>query len=522
MFKYLLNYKKYLISIFILTFTSYLYDIYNPLFIQQLVDNVLLPKNFNLLYLLLIEIGSLFIISIISKYMKTYLLFKFEFKLYNNLSTNIFSKILSLPFNIIQKYKITELSLRNTYSIKESSSAVFILFELIGSLIMVLFPLIIMFKLSIYLTLLCGIPCLCCIIINYVLSKKNECYQEKIVQYDIKLSSFINNTLSNIKLVKNFKLKQYNHKKNIDLNDNRFSNGLKSGSYIALNETIIFIISILFIIIFIYEGTNMIIQNQLSVGVFIAFLNYLIIFFQPPNSVSSLWMHYKTLSPSFNKVKEIDNLETDISSQSKSIFNVEFVNLSNIQFKHDKMILSNFTCKFTKGLNYIIGSNGSGKSTLINLINNLYEPDYGIITMNNVNINIIDNLDELITNVYAEPYLFNDSVKNNIMLNKSYSNEEIQKVLNDVEIDINLDYIINENASNLSSGQAQKIALGRALIRDTDIMIFDECTSSIDEETTKIINANIQNLKKDKIIIIVTHDIGEIIESSNIINLDAD
>ena len=177
-----------------------------------------------------------------------------------------------------------------------------------------------------------------------------------------------------------------------------------------------------------------------------------------------------------------------------------------------------------------MGDNGSGKSTILKLLCSLYPPDNGNIKIDDQNILKLrkEYLVRDISIIFADPYLFDDSIYENIQIgNLSASKEEIvhaAKIVNIHEFIKNLpeEYKtpVGENGIMLSSGEKQKIALARAILKDSPIILLDEVTKSIDIESRESINQVIKNLKDEKTIIIVTHNINEIEPESNIIYLE--
>lgn len=163
----------------------------------------------------------------------------------------------------------------------------------------------------------------------------------------------------------------------------------------------------------------------------------------------------------------------------------------------------------------IIGENGTGKTTLLNLILRLREPTEGEILLENKNINSfpIKEYRALFGTVTQKIHLFNDTIYNNLCLyqemNQCYIDELLRlSGLDDLVKNVSLQYTVGTEGSMLSGGQRQKIALARALSRNTPFIIFDEATSNIDSlSTQKIINLLSKELK-EKTVLLVTHDLA--------------
>lgn len=184
-----------------------------------------------------------------------------------------------------------------------------------------------------------------------------------------------------------------------------------------------------------------------------------------------------------------------------------------------KKIYDCFTTKLKKGNVYIIlGENGAGKSTLVDIIMGLHTDNLaGNIKINGFNINELD-MKYLRKNNIAlaeqEPFLFEESILNNIILdNDNYDKNKLEELLNYFNLSavINklpngINSILYENTINLSGGEKQKLSLIRTFLKNTDLIILDEPTNALDVFTKEKLVKYLDSLKKDRIIVIITHD----------------
>lgn len=221
--------------------------------------------------------------------------------------------------------------------------------------------------------------------------------------------------------------------------------------------------------------------------------------------------------------KEPRKGDQDISSIDKII-------LENINFSYDQNIpvLNNLNITFTKGLQAIVGESGSGKSTLTKLLTNKLENYTGSVLIDGIELSLVKEeclLDRIIR-VGHEEYLFKGSVKSNLSINSTISEEEMILALKKVNLydfiqeQDGLNTLISDGGKNLSGGQRQRLALARAILAKGDVYIFDESTSNIDVESEALINKVIEELSKDKIVIVVAHRLKNVEMANKIYLLD--
>lgn len=201
----------------------------------------------------------------------------------------------------------------------------------------------------------------------------------------------------------------------------------------------------------------------------------------------------------------------------------------NVSFSYDKnKVLDDLSFKVNPNETVaFVGKSGVGKTTIFNLICKFYEVDKGIIKIDNINIKDLDkeSIRGNITIINQDPYIFNMTIKDNFKLfKKNITDKEIIKYCKIAEIHefINnlpdkYDTLLGENGINLSGGQKQRLAIARALIQNTKIILFDEATSALDNETQNKIQEAISNMKGKHTILIIAHRLSTIINSDRII-----
>ena len=210
-------------------------------------------------------------------------------------------------------------------------------------------------------------------------------------------------------------------------------------------------------------------------------------------------------------------LEDPIIDKYSGSKNFESLNIENVSFafENDNNIFEDFSFKAFRGDKVaIFGKSGIGKSTLLNLISGVYQPNEGEILFNENLINQ-NQVNPFVSYISQSPFLFDLSIQENITLsfanNKKIDNERLAKALfhsgvqNYIdEKNLSLDYIVGEGGSNLSGGQAQRIAIARALYGGKELILLDEAMSALDNITKDFVITNLLKLKET--LILITHD----------------
>lgn len=235
-------------------------------------------------------------------------------------------------------------------------------------------------------------------------------------------------------------------------------------------------------------------------------------FFNSIPSIINKYISIKSTNEIFNKY-DFENI-IDGDKEIKIINEIEF---NNVDFSYDENhnVIDNFNQKFEKNKKYaIIGESGSGKSTLLKLILAIIKPNNGEILVNNIDLNKLNKKSyfENISYIDQNVYLFNESIRDNITLSTQISDEKLNEIIKKVNLtklidglDKGLDTIITSNGNQISGGEKQRIAIARALVKNTDFLIIDEATSQLNKENAIEIENRILSLENIGVILISHH-----------------
>ena len=246
------------------------------------------------------------------------------------------------------------------------------------------------------------------------------------------------------------------------------------------------------------------------------------------NAIHVIEVVNKTLDK-LEKIEKADIIDKDGQNIELKRHDIKF---SDVCFSYDKkQILNNISFYIPEGsTTAIVGPSGSGKTTICNLIARFYDVNSGVITVGDKNIKDItcDSLLKNISMVFQKVYLFNDTIKNNILFGnpnasdnevinaaiKAHCHEFISKLPN------GYDTIIGDGGATLSGGEKQRISIARAILKDSPIIILDEATASVDPENEHLIQNAISSLTKGKTVIVIAHRLATIQDADKILVID--
>lgn len=323
--------------------------------------------------------------------------------------------------------------------------------------------------------------------------------------------------LGHVESIITFNKYPYERIKYVQIHDKNLKNILlvnktqKTENAVNLFLTQIPLVTILILLITVFKGNN---SDLIAVYMIIGYI------YQPFINIEGIWTAFIDISIKKKRLKEILNYKPETSGIIKYIGTNEIAyELSNITFSYTnngRSIFENINLKIYKNeCVAIVGQSGCGKSTLINILLGLLKPLSGKIIVDGILLTQMDisSYHKKVSYMNQRPTIFSVSVKDNILLGSNDITDDcLFKVCQSINIHNEIckmkggyDAILYENGKNLSGGQAQRIELARCLVKNSDIFIFDEPTSSIDFYNEDIICNTIKKLKNKKTIIIISH-----------------
>lgn len=554
------NKGKLLLS-FIMVIIVAVVDLVQPQVTRMIVDEGIGTKDVNLLLKLMFIYGAVGVSSAILYLLLSYLysaikknvtvdikikllnhLSKLSGKYYSNIKTGNIISIIESDIFIIENFG-AELAFSILVNIFTASMALFFLVRMQVDLFLIV--LILQIILSIFQNKF-----------TKLISKNTR----EIRENSGSLSNKIQEYVSNIKNVVVSKSRMKFFSSYLSEEKNLIRKYLKLDLIMNGNIAIAKSISILVTVSIYGVGGYKIINGNMTIGELLAFQQYTNMFIGPCISIVRANTRIQQAKASLDRVYSVIDEEIDIKVNNRGLRiedkECNIIEFKNIYFSYkekgkkklqnleqdeqidctyedietDSYILSNINITFRKGeTTALIGESGSGKSTIVNLLYRLWDIQKGEITIDGINIKNINlkSLRKSINIVTQDMLMFDDTIRNNISINKSLSDEELKNIcsvvgMNDFisRLENGFDTIIGEKGVKISGGQKQRIALARSLVNDSKILILDEATSALDNISQSEILRNIRAYVKGKIVIIIAHRLSTIKDADNIYVLE--
>ena len=356
-------------------------------------------------------------------------------------------------------------------------------------------------------------------------------------------------SLNMLELSKVFLKYKYNLLRYFKRAKQAFRSNIKLGRTSFINNAVTGFLGGIAPIVIIGYGGYEIIQGRLTLGYLIAFNSYVGYLFGPTSRLINVNIQIQKALMALERVRELFDLpEEEMDKEIIIPEKIEQLEFVNVHFSYDKLATKtqshkerNYTedNQVLKGITFtanrgekigIVGSSGGGKTTLLRLLAGLYEVDKGKILLNGRSLTTSEliALRKQVAIVEQEPYLFNDTIYNNIRFgNGRASEEEIYSAAKQAYADEFIKQLPNsyqtevgEKGTNLSVGQKQRIAIARALVKKPKILVLDEATSNIDSLSEEFINRTIFNLSEDMIVFIIAHRLHTVMRCDRILVLE--
>lgn len=475
-----------------------------------------------------------FLLKNLFNYLASYHIMHLRNGVLRDLRKDMYSKIIVLPLSYFSEKRKGDVMARMLGDVGEVQNSFFAILELVvREPLTIVFAIVAMMNISIKLTLFVFlfIP-----ISGFIISRIGKNLKAKSTKAQQESGYFISTleeSLGGLKVVKSYNAEgQFAKKFNDSINRLlKLSNSIGNKNNLAspLSE----FMGIVTIAVLLWYGGNLVLVDKTLEGSL--FLVYMLLAYNiltPAKAISKASYSVKNGLAAAERVFEVLEVKNAITDKIDAVEKNDFeekITIENINFSYEEeRVLKNFSLEVKKGQTVaLVGQSGSGKSTIANLLTRFYDVQDGTIRIDNIPVKDmkLDSLRGLMGLVTQDSILFNDTIKNNILLGKPDANDEeiieALKIANAYEfvkdLPKGIETNIGDSGNKLSGGQKQRLSIARAVLKNPPIMILDEATSALDTESERLVQVALENMMQNRTSIVIAHRLSTIQKADKIV-----
>ena len=508
-----------------------------PLKSKELLDEIIPNKDFEALTIMIFIISGAILLQALTSFALTRLLSVEAQFLISKLRAKVQKKILSLPISYFDNNKSGALVSRIMRDVEGVRNLVGTgLVQLFGGTVTAIVSFFLLINISVKMTLLVLTP----IILFAFIALKAFKYIRPIFRkrgvINAEVTGRLTETMNGVRVIKGFNSEEQENIVFEDGVERLFQNVKKSLTATAIiTSSSAFLLGLASVGIM-GMGGSMIIEGTLTTGDFLSFTLLLGFMIAPIIQMSNIGSQLTEAFAGLDRTEEIMNLESESDNLSRKI-NLEDIDgdveFKNVSFSYDigKQVLHSINFKAAKGtVTALVGSSGSGKSTIASLVASFINAEKGSVLIDNYNLNTLDlnSFRNQLGVVLQDDFLFEGTIRQNILFPRPDADEN--QVLNAVNaayvneftdrFSDGLDTLIGERGVKLSGGQRQRIAIARAMLADPKILILDEATSNLDNESESLIQKSLSELMKGRTTFVIAHRLSTIRQANQILVIE--
>ena len=470
---------------------------------------------------------SLFLLKNLFSYLASFFITYLRNGVLKDLRNNLYNKIVNQPIAFFSDQRKGDIMSRMIGDVNEVQNSMLSALEsFIREPLTIIFSILVMLGISVKLTLFTFIfiPIAAAVISKIGKSlKKNSI---AVQQEQGRFLSLIEETIGGLRVIKAFNAESIFSKRFADSSQtfNRLSNKVMNRQ--NLGSPMSEFLGILMIAVLLWFGGSLVLVDKTLEGTqFIAFMGLAYNILTPAKAISKASYDMRRGNAAAERILEILDYDNPIKERENPVVIKDFttaITINNVTFAYaEQPVLTNFSLEVPKGKTVaLVGQSGSGKSTIANLITRFYDVNEGAILIDGMDVKDMQtaSLRKLIGVVSQDSILFNDTIKNNLLIGKPDATDEelitAAKIANAYEFINDLpegfDTNIGDAGSKLSGGQKQRLSIARAVLKNPPIMVLDEATSALDTESERLVQNALENMMKHRTSIVIAHRLSTI------------
>ncbi|MDR2151525.1 MAG: ABC transporter ATP-binding protein/permease [Helicobacteraceae bacterium] len=501
--------------------------------LRPYTDSVLVEKSIETLAYIPIIIVAFGVVQGAFNYFSTYMNAWVGAKITNDVRVKLYNKLLTLDAAFYDKKNSGDIQFRFN---NDASTACGGLIGNVKTMVTRLFSTIALFGVMFYNSWQLSIIAIFIVVgVLYPLStlrKRINKAMSKSVNYISELMKHYNEAFFGARVISAYNLKNRQDKGFKNTTNGIFSMSMKITQKTGMLTPIIHVIASVGIAAVIWYGTLLIVDGTITAGTFVSFLAALMMLYTPLKGMGNTYSNIVMSTMAIERVFEMIDIEPDVKNKegAKALRgDIKSIEFKNVSFSYDgkRKALNNVNVSIDAGTTTaLVGNSGGGKSTFVSLLARFYDVTDGKILINKTDIRDIDltSLRDHISIVFQDNYLFDGTIRENITLGKNADDAEIAKAVKGAcldefiaELKDGLDARIGERGVLLSGGQKQRVAIARAFLKNSQLVILDEATSALDNKSEAVVQQAIDNLMKNRTVIVIAHRLSTVRKADKII-----
>ena len=523
----IVKYRKFLGEVLIASFFLQLFGLLTPLFMQVVIDKILVHKGFTTLHVLAVGMIALALFDAVLGGLRTYLFSHTTNRIDVGLGAQLFRHILALPVSYFEARRVgdTVARVRELEQIRQflTSNSVTVVLDLFFTVVL----LIIMWFYSPMLTIVVMASLPLYAILSLVITPVIRIRLHDKFNRGAENQSFLVEAISGIQTVKAMAVEPPLTRKWEEQLAGYVRASFRTTSLITVASQTATFIQKVTVVAVLWVGAYRVIEGELSIGQLVAFNMLTAQVTGPLLRIVNLWQEFQQVGISVQRLGDVLNTQPEPSYNPNRTTLPQVAGqivFDGVTFRYrpdgpEVLRKVSFSVRPDQVIG-IVGRSGSGKSTIAKLIQRLYVPERGQILVDGVDVAQVDPawLRRQVRVVLQDNFLFNRSVRDNIALtDPGLAMEQVIRAAQlagahefILELPDGYDTIVGEHGCSLSGGQRQRIAIARALIANPRILIFDEATSSLDYESEAVIQQNMAQISKGRTVMIIAHRLSTV------------